>query len=130
MTAAGAKVHRRRFSKKIDLQALANRLGVKIRIGHYPPYCSKCNPIEHGGFPLVTRACKSVPLETIETANRYMEKNETTKGLNVVVRIVGKVSEPGTCRIMSLILVAIVVQLQCNRDLSQQITDTIRWPGM
>ena len=80
---------------KEDLQALANRLGLKIRIAHYPPYCSKYNPIEHQVFPHVTRACKGVPLETIETAKHYMEKAETTQGLKVVVRIIDKLFETG-----------------------------------
>lgn len=80
---------------KEDLQALSNRLGLKLRIAHYPPYCSKYNPIEHRVFPHVTRACKGVPLETIETAQHYMEKAETTRGLKVVVRIIDKVFEVG-----------------------------------
>lgn len=80
---------------KEDLQALSNRVGLRIRIAHYPPYCSKYNPIEHRVFPHVTRACKGVPLETIETAKHYIEKTETTTGLNVVVRIIEKVYETG-----------------------------------
>ena len=80
---------------KEDLQALSNRLGLKIRIAHYPPYCSKYNPIEHRVFPHVTRACKGVPLESIDTAKHYMEKTETTKGLKVIVRIIDKVFEKG-----------------------------------
>jgi hypothetical protein len=80
---------------KEDLQALSNRLGLKIRICHYPPYCSKYNPIEHRVFPHVTRACKGVPLETIETAKHYIEKTETTKGLSVVVRMLDKIYETG-----------------------------------
>jgi len=80
---------------KEDLQALSNRLGLAIRIAHYPPYCSKYNPIEHRLFPHVTRACKGVPMENIETAKYYMEKTETTKGLNVFVRIIDKVFETG-----------------------------------
>jgi hypothetical protein len=80
---------------KEDLQGLSNRLGLKIRVAHYPPYCSKYNSIEHRVFPHVTRACKGVPLETIETAKHYMEKTETTKGLHVVVRIMDKVFETG-----------------------------------
>ncbi len=80
---------------KEDLQALSNRMGLKIRIAHYPPYCSKYNPIEHRVFPHVTRACKGVPLETVETAKHYMEKTTTTKGLNVIVRIIDKVFEKG-----------------------------------
>lgn len=80
---------------KEDLQALSNRLGLKIRIAHYPPYCSKYNPIEHRVFPHVTRACQGVPLESVETAKHYMEKAETTTGLNVVVRIIENVFETG-----------------------------------
>lgn len=80
---------------KEDLQALANRLNLSIRIAHYPPYCSKYNPIEHRVFPHVTRACKGVPLDSIDTARHYMEKAKTTTGLKVVVRIIDKVCETG-----------------------------------
>ena len=80
---------------KQDLQALSNRLGLKLRIAHYPPHCSKYNPIEHRVFPHVTRACKGVPLETVEIAKYYMEKTETTTGLGVVVRIIDKVFQTG-----------------------------------
>jgi hypothetical protein len=38
---------------------------------------------------------KGVPLETIETAKHYIEKTETTTGLNVVMRIIDKVYETG-----------------------------------
>ena len=80
---------------KEDLEALSNQLGLKIRIAHYPPYCSKFNPIEHRLFPHVTRACSCVPLESIETAKHYIEKTETTTGLKVVVKIIDKVFEKG-----------------------------------
>jgi len=36
---------------KEDLQKLVDELGIEIRIAHYPPYCSKFNPIEHRLFP-------------------------------------------------------------------------------
>ncbi|MDD5581534.1 MAG: ISAzo13 family transposase, partial [Methylobacter sp.] len=42
---------------KETLQALAERLGLEIRVAHYPPYCSKYNPIEHRLFAHLTRAC-------------------------------------------------------------------------
>lgn len=80
---------------KEDLQKLANRLQMRIRICHYPPYCSKYNPIEHRVFPHVTRACQGVPLESVETAQHYIEKTETQTGLNVVVRLMHKVYETG-----------------------------------
>ncbi len=83
------------FIFKEDLQSLANRLGISIRICHYPPYCSKYNPIEHRVFPHVTRACKGVPLTDVATAKYYIEKTVTTQGLKVVVRILDKVYQTG-----------------------------------
>lgn len=80
---------------KEDLQKLADRLKLRIRICHYPPYCSKYNPIEHRVFPHVTRACKGVPLESVATARHYIEKTETEQGLNVIVRFMQKVYETG-----------------------------------
>ena len=80
---------------KEDLQALSDRLSLRIRIAHYPSYCSKYNPIEHRVFPHVTRACKGVPLETVDTAKHYIEKTETTTGLKVVARITGKIYKTG-----------------------------------
>ena len=74
---------------------MADSLNLTIRIAHYPPYCSKYNPIEHRLFPHVTRACRGVPLETVETAKHYMAKTETTTGMKVVVRIISKAFETG-----------------------------------
>jgi hypothetical protein len=80
---------------KEDLQGLVNRLGLEIRVAHYPPYCSKYNPIEHRLFPHVTRACKGVIFQTPEIAQRAMEKTGTTTGLKVVVGWLHKVYETG-----------------------------------
>ena len=84
-----------RYVFKEELQKLANRLGIEIRVAHYPPYCSKYNPIEHRLFPHVTRACRGVIFRTLETVRYYMSKTETTKGLKVTVRILEKVYETG-----------------------------------
>ncbi len=61
-----------RYVFKEALQNLANRLGLEIRVAHYPPYCSKYNPIEHRLFPHVTRACRGVIFQTLETIRHYM----------------------------------------------------------
>ena len=84
-----------RYVFKEQLQKLANRLGIEIRVAHYPPYCSKYNPIEHRLFPHVTRACRGVIFRTLETVRYYMSKAETTTGLEVEVRILEKVYETG-----------------------------------
>lgn len=84
-----------RYVFKEDLQKLANRLRVQIRIAHYPPYCSKYNPIEHRLFPHVTRACRGVIFHTLETVRHYISKTRTEKGLTVDVRILEKAYETG-----------------------------------
>ena len=84
-----------RYVFKEELQKLANRLGVEIRMAHYPPYCSKYNPIEHRLFPHVTRACRGVIFQTLEIVQHYIAKTETTKGLKVTVNILDKVYETG-----------------------------------
>ena len=80
---------------KEDLQKLANRLGIEIRVAHYPPYCSKFNPIEHRLFPHLTRACTGVIFYTLETVRYYMAKAKTTKGLKVRVSILEGVYKTG-----------------------------------
>jgi hypothetical protein len=84
-----------RYIFKEELQKLANRLGIEIRVAHYPPYCSKYNPIEHRLFPHVTRACRGVIFQALETVRYYMSKTETTTGLTIKVSILEKVYETG-----------------------------------
>jgi hypothetical protein len=80
---------------KEDLQKLATRLGLEIRVAHYPPYCSKYNPIEHRLFAHVSRACRGVVFHTLATARHYMAKTETTTGLEVIVGVLEKVYQTG-----------------------------------
>jgi Rhodopirellula transposase DDE domain len=84
-----------RYVFKEALQELANRLGIEIRVAHYPPYCSKYNPIEHRLFPHLTRACRGVIFRTLETVRYYMSKAGTATGLEVEVGILEKVYETG-----------------------------------
>jgi hypothetical protein len=80
---------------KEDLQRLANRLGVEIRMAHYPPYCSKHNPIEHQVFPHITRACQGVIFHTVDIARQFIEQAHTTTGLQVTVRMLDTVYQIG-----------------------------------
>jgi Rhodopirellula transposase DDE domain len=80
---------------KEDLQKLANRLGIEIRVAHYPPYCSKYNPIEHRLFPHLTRACRGVIFHTLETVRYYRAKAATATGLTVKVGILDRAYETG-----------------------------------
>jgi len=80
---------------KQDLQALADELGIEIRIAHYPPYCSKYNPIEHRLFPHITRACQGVIFTSMKVVQELIEKTTTTTGLKTVVSLNEKVYEIG-----------------------------------
>jgi hypothetical protein len=80
---------------KEDLQRLVERLGIEIRVAHYPPYCSKYNPIEHRLFPHVTRACQGVIFESVELVKELMERAGTSTGLRVTVDILDKVYQTG-----------------------------------
>ena len=85
----------RHYLFKQDLQELAQALGLRIRVAHYPPYCSKYNPIEHRLFPHVTRACQGVIFKSVEMVKQLMEKTKTKAGLRVQVRILDKLYETG-----------------------------------
>ena len=80
---------------KEDLQKAADRIGVELRVAHYPPYCSKFNPIERRLFPHMTRAAQGVIFDSVETVKRLFEKTSTETGLGVVVEIARKVYEAG-----------------------------------
>jgi hypothetical protein len=77
----------RTYLFKADLQALANRLRKTFRVLHYPPYCSKYNPIEHRLFPHLSRACRGMVLSSVELVQQLMNPAGTRTGLGVVVDI-------------------------------------------
>jgi hypothetical protein len=80
---------------KQDLQHLSNRMGLEIRVAHYPPYTSKYNPIEHRLFPHVTRACQGIIFRTVEQVQHYMANAKTRTGLSVAVNILDKIYDKG-----------------------------------
>ncbi len=91
----GGSNNSRHYLFKQDLQALADQLGLEIRIAHYPPYSSKYNPIEHRLFPHLTRACQGVVFKSIELVKELMQKTRTRQGLTVTVQIWNKVYQTG-----------------------------------
>lgn len=77
----------RTYLFKANLQALANRLGKTFRVLHYPPYCSKYNPIEHRLFPHLSRVCRGMVLSSVALVQQLMSQARTRTGLQVVVDI-------------------------------------------
>lgn len=94
---------------KEQLQRLADRLGLELRVAHFPPYCSKYNPLEHRVFPHVTRAGQGVVFESVELVRDLISRTRTQTGLRVTTSILNQVFETGrkvaanfqkTCRIL------------------------------
>jgi hypothetical protein len=80
---------------KEDLQRLADQLGIELRVAHYPPYCSKHNPIEHKVFPHITQACRGVIFHSVAIARYFIERAKTNTGLRVTVNLLEKVYATG-----------------------------------
>lgn len=80
---------------KEALQKLADRLGLAIRVAHYPPYCSKYNPIEHRLFCHLTRAWQGVVFHTLDMVKQLARQTRTNTGLRVTVDVIKKVYQTG-----------------------------------
>lgn len=81
----------RHFIFKEDLQRLVNRIGVPIRVAHYPPHCSKYNPIEHRLFPHVARAWAGVVFRSLDIVVECLRRVWTSSGLKVTYAVLDKV---------------------------------------
>jgi hypothetical protein len=69
---------------KQQLQAqLSDRLGLTVTVCHYPPGCSKWNPIEHRLFSQISRNWAGQPLRTWDRLLGYIRGTTTTTGLAV-----------------------------------------------
>jgi hypothetical protein len=75
----------RHYIVKQDLSRLAKALEMDILVAHYPPYCSKWNPIEHRLFSQVSRSWDGVVFENIQIVKERAERTSTKKGLEVRV---------------------------------------------
>ena len=75
---------------KQDLMNLADRLGIRLIVVHYPPYCSKFNPIEHRLFSQITRSWSGAPLMSLQNAAQRAAMTTTKTGLKVFVHVNSK----------------------------------------
>lgn len=82
---AGGSNSYRHYIFKQDLQLLVNKLEIPIQVAHYPPYCSKYNPIERRLFCHVTRACRGVIFHTLDVVRQFVAKASTRTGLKVTI---------------------------------------------
>jgi len=84
--AGGGNSYRHHAFKKY-LQQLAQEIGVEIMVCHYPPYCSKWNPIEHRLFCHIHKAMQGTILTSYQLVKELIQKTSTSTGLTVVVRL-------------------------------------------
>lgn len=68
---------------KLELQKLADRTGLEIRVSHLPPGTSKWNKIEHRLFSYITRNWRGQPLLTHAAIVSLIAHTRTQAGLHV-----------------------------------------------
>ena len=72
---------------KQDLCKLSKLLNMNILMVHYPPYCSKYNPIEHRLFSQLTRAWQGISFYNIQFVKELTDETTTSTGLLVYSNI-------------------------------------------
>lgn len=68
---------------KLELQTLANELGMPIEVCHFPPGTSKWNKIEHRLFSFITQNWRGKPLVTHQVIVSLIAATTTRAGLKV-----------------------------------------------
>ena len=68
---------------KVELQKLADELGLPISVSHFPPGTSKWNKIEHRMFSFISQNWRGKPLVSHEVIVNLIAATTTAKGLKV-----------------------------------------------
>jgi hypothetical protein len=68
---------------KVSLQDLADELGLRLHICHFPPGTSKWNKIEHRLFCFITKNWRGRPLTSYEVIVNLIGNTKTNNGLTV-----------------------------------------------
>jgi hypothetical protein len=72
---------------KLELQKLANEIGMEIHVCHFPPGTSKWNKIEHRLFSFITQNWRGRPLTSHEVIVQLIAATTTKSGLKVQSRL-------------------------------------------
>ena len=72
----------RKWVWKVALQRLADEFGLIITVTHYPTGASKCNPIEHRMFSLISGNWAGEPLVSYETVLKYIRTTRSEAGFH------------------------------------------------
>lgn len=79
----GGSNNSRHYIVKQDFYLLAQKLDINILVAHYPPYCSKWNPIEHRLFCHIHRSWKGAAFQNIQIVKELADMTTTKTGLSV-----------------------------------------------
>ena len=80
---------------KEQLNLLAENLRMQIAVAHYPPYCSKWNPIEHKAFSYISKKWQGHVFDDYETIKELAEQTTTKNGFCVKAYINKKIYQTG-----------------------------------
>jgi hypothetical protein len=72
---------------KVELQKLADDIGLQLAVCHFPPGTSKWNKIEHRLFSFITMNWRGKPLVSLETIVNLIAGTKNSTGLEVYARL-------------------------------------------
>jgi transposase len=72
---------------KLELQRLADEIGLVIAVSHFPPGTSKWNKIEHRLFSFISKNWRGQPLTSLKVIVSLIAGTTTRKGLKVHAEI-------------------------------------------
>jgi len=80
---------------KEQFKQLSERLKIEIFVAHYPPYCSKWNPIEHRAFGFISKKWQGVLFDNYDKIKKLAEETTTKTGFSVKAYINNNVYQTG-----------------------------------
>lgn len=86
----GSNGARCRHWKQQLQEKVADRFGLTVTVCHYPPGCSKWNPIEHRLFSEISKTWAGCPLRSYDVLLKYLDETKTQTGLRVHAELIHK----------------------------------------
>ena len=80
---------------KEQLKQLAEILKIQIVVAHYPPYCSKWNPIEHKAFSYISKQWQGHVFRNYNIIKELAEQTTTQNGFSVKAYLNTKIYQTG-----------------------------------
>lgn len=91
----GSNGHRPRLWKEQLQSQLSDVTGLSLTVCHYPPGCSKWNPVEHRLFSHISINWTGRPLRTLETMLKWLRGTTTQTGLRVSAHVLEGLFQTG-----------------------------------